>query len=466
MCQRKLRHNQRRMARKITETEGQISQMQQYQTDMNKQRLLVEEKLRQQRDHLHDKINLEYDKLMMQVDSVWGQEMMFMDTKVAEIRKQLNDYRDDLQRTQELLQSCSDTSHLQLVTECKDLVLVGHRRERNPIKKASYEYLDLMTPTRPQSSESVDNVEELFHRQYFILGQGADITTQHLGTFNTGFIPSQSMRNCLVSCGKVLLSFTTRGIQNVTHMATGISVTKDHNLLVTDLGLDTVRTFDLQGHRKLALNTLPFDEPSSGVMLQDGSYLVACKNGLKLFKSNGEFDRKVETDAESPQGLAVNHGGDVIVTDQQSSSLLHILARADFRSLHTIIGGSRAPLFRQVWYCAVDKDNNIVISDTSDHTVKVLSSIGMLLFEFGGKGCQSGQFFYPAGVCVDSYGHILVADLCNNRVQMFSKTGEFLAVILSAENDLESPIDLDIDPKGNLVVLQGNGDVKIVQYIY
>ena len=58
--------------------------------------------------------------------------------------------------------------------------------------------------------------------------------------------------------------------------------------------------------------------------------------------------------------------------------------------------------------------------------MQVLSSIdGSFLFEFGSQGDQPGQFEYPAGVCIDNQGRIIVA--ANNRLQSFDPEGHHIS---------------------------------------
>ena len=43
---------------------------------------------------------------------------------------------------------------------------------------------------------------------------------------------------------------------------------------------------------------------------------------------------------------------------------------------------------------------------------------------FGKKGTRGGEFHNPASVCVDDEGRVIVADYCNNRIQVLSQDGE------------------------------------------
>ena len=44
---------------------------------------------------------------------------------------------------------------------------------------------------------------------------------------------------------------------------------------------------------------------------------------------------------------------------------------------------------------------------------------------FGSKGSRDGEFENPLNVCIDDEGRVAVGDFCNNRIQVFTKDGEF-----------------------------------------
>ena len=69
-------------------------------------------------------------------------------------------------------------------------------------------------------------------------------------------------------------------------------------------------------------------------------------------------------------------------------------------------------------FCAVNAENDIIVSDFHNHQVKVFDSEGSFKFAFGSNGEGNGQFNAPTGVAVDSKGNILVADWGNSRIQV------------------------------------------------
>ncbi|XP_066297207.1 tripartite motif-containing protein 3-like [Branchiostoma lanceolatum] len=78
---------------------------------------------------------------------------------------------------------------------------------------------------------------------------------------------------------------------------------------------------------------------------------------------------------------------------------------------------------------------------------------------FGGKGSDTGRFWYPRGVTVSEGGEIFVADSFNNRIQVFTLQGTFLCQYLTLEPGGRkiNPQDVALDGKGNLWVVGAGG---------
>ncbi len=302
----------------------------------------------------------------------------------------------------------------------------------------------------------------------FLLGAGSNITQAMLGNLSCGLSEPHVSEVTLLSHGKLVQKFDSRNGQKAQSMASGLSLTKEGGIVVSDIGTDLVNVFDEEGNHKVQLNTMPLQHPTKAIEMLDGKIAVACKNSVKFFTKGGEYVDALECDLFCPSGLAKNRNGDLIVTDMgERQAYISIYARADYRQLHTIIGGRKAPAFHNAWNITVSPQDNIVVSDYTEHCIKVFNPLGVLVHEFGQKGADLGQFFHPAGICSDSQGNIFVADCMNNRVQMFSPNGEFLAVIVNdVHGGLYQPTDVAIDKLGQLVVLQGNGQVKSYKFVY
>ena len=67
---------------------------------------------------------------------------------------------------------------------------------------------------------------------------------------------------------------------------------------------------------------------------------------------------------------------------------------------------------------ALDKDGNIYVADTDNHSIQKLDKAGKFLARWGGEpSSQEGSFYYPRGLAVGPNDVLYIADSGNNRVQ-------------------------------------------------
>ena len=79
---------------------------------------------------------------------------------------------------------------------------------------------------------------------------------------------------------------------------------------------------------------------------------------------------------------------------------------------------------------AVDSSNNIYVADEGDSRVEKFGGIGNYLTQWGSVGTGNGQFEFPFGIALDGSGNfVYVADLANNRIQVFVNNSNVPPVI-------------------------------------
>ncbi len=73
---------------------------------------------------------------------------------------------------------------------------------------------------------------------------------------------------------------------------------------------------------------------------------------------------------------------------------------------------------------ALDKNGNIYVADTDNHSIQKFDKTGTFLARWGSEpSSQEGQFYYPRGLAVGPGDVMYVADSGNNRVQKFDLEG-------------------------------------------
>ena len=319
----------------------------------------------------------------------------------------------------------------------------------------------------------------------FTVGRCERLTADHLGGVIVQRRPNTEQVPRVLLPGKCLASFDSRQGRVCEYMATGLSLTTGGDLIVTDTGLDTVNVFGVDGELRLNVNVQPEDYPTTAVQFKD-TIAVACSGEVKLYDMmEGVYHPTQLTQSlVRPQGVTTDSLGHLVVSAQQvdipalgvynhQSHLVNEIVVGDARcstANEDVIGCeldeiTNPVLFTKPWYVAVDQSDRFVISDRDSHTVRVISRSGDLIEEIGSLGHKPGQFFHPAGLCVDPHGRIIIADSQNHRVQVLTPgQGHAVSVVTQEHDGIECPMDVALDSQGRLYVLQGDGQVRTYQY--
>ncbi|KAH9524915.1 hypothetical protein Btru_028247 [Bulinus truncatus] len=112
-------------------------------------------------------------------------------------------------------------------------------------------------------------------------------------------------------------------------------------------------------------------------------------------------------------------------------------------------------------------DDNIYVSDSSNHRVQVFDSTGKFLKSFGQYGQGEGQFDCLAGVAINGLGQVIIADRYNHRIQIFDRCGRFQIAFGSegsGEGQLNYPWGVACDNMGFIYVCdKENHRVQVFQ---
>jgi hypothetical protein len=109
------------------------------------------------------------------------------------------------------------------------------------------------------------------------------------------------------------------------------------------------------------------------------------------------------------------------------------------------------PPFNRPTNLAVSPSGELFASDGYGNArVHCFSARGELLRSWGAPGSGPGQFNLPHGIWVHTDGRVFVADRENDRIQIFSPSGE----LLEQWTDLQRPCQLFIDAAGLVYVAE------------
>lgn len=113
---------------------------------------------------------------------------------------------------------------------------------------------------------------------------------------------------------------------------------------------------------------------------------------------------------------------------------------------------------------AVDKGENLYVSNNDIHTVEVISPNGKPAMSFGGSGKLPGQLLFPYGIGFLPNGNLLVAETGNFRIQELTAKGKYVRTFLGQHNNigLTKPGPICIDSKGRVYVGDLSGSQVLV----
>lgn len=119
--------------------------------------------------------------------------------------------------------------------------------------------------------------------------------------------------------------------------------------------------------------------------------------------------------------------------------------------------GSSPGQFKHPWGVAVNKADEIAVTDYENKRVQIFTNNGNFLSSFGSAGKAPGKFKCPSGIVFDERGNIVVADTANKRTQTFTRSGSCIQEFRGGPNGiladtLSRPRCLSFDSEGNLMV--------------
>ncbi len=158
----------------------------------------------------------------------------------------------------------------------------------------------------------------------------------------------------------------------------------------------------------------------------------------------------------NPHGLAVDRDDNIWVTDNNLHQVFKLSPTG--RVLLTLgeagVRGTDAAHFDGVTDVAAAPDGSMYVTDGYGNArVLKFSPTGELLLQWGEPGRGPGQFDLPHGVTLDADGRVYVADRSNVRIQVFTADGTYLHEWKSEA--LGRPWGLEVAPDGYLYVVDG-----------
>ena len=224
----------------------------------------------------------------------------------------------------------------------------------------------------------------------------------------------------------------------------GLAIDSNNNIFVADTQADRVQKFNNSGVYQAQFsvpgNANAFSYPTGLAFDSSGSIYVGAY-GLDVVRkytvsgpSGNTFTQSAEIGGSGsgdgqlslPSGVALDSNNNIFVANSANNRVEEYSSSGAFVRNFTITDPNLPPTdpnYKQYFrplYLAVDKNNNIFVTDFVNNFVAQFSDTGQYLGQFGTTGVGDGEFSQAGGVTVDNAGNVYVADSGGNRVEEFA----------------------------------------------
>ena len=204
---------------------------------------------------------------------------------------------------------------------------------------------------------------------------------------------------------------------------------RTRNIAIADNGNGRVQQFDSAWKYKRTIrNKGPGAErignPRSVAFTASGDVLViheehSQRSKISPFAENGQFIKNISHQLIDPQRASVRSDGHMIVCDSGNKSV-KVLSSDGTRLVHSF----RASAFRSgPMVCCLLQ--SFFVFYATVNWVKVFNKNGFQ-YDIGREGSGDGQLKRPAGLAIDSFNNLIVSDSVKRRLQLFSLDGNFV----------------------------------------
>ena len=225
-----------------------------------------------------------------------------------------------------------------------------------------------------------------------------------------------------------------------------------------------------------------FSDPFGVATAPDGSVLVADGAGsIRRISPEGVVTTLVGASGQlsTPSGIAidsrVNRPAAIYVADSGHHAVRRIMPDGTVSTLAggplpgTSDGSGAQARFRAPLGVAVAPDGRVVVADTYNDAIRIVTPDGQVTTLAGGDrpGADDGfgpaaRFDTPSGVAVDAHGVVFVADTGNNRIRRVTLDGTVSTVSPEPPDGWFRPVGVAVSGAGTLYVTQDGGRVTEV----
>ena len=166
-----------------------------------------------------------------------------------------------------------------------------------------------------------------------------------------------------------------------------------------------------------------FKSPRGIAVSATSEHIYVCdagNNRVQIFNKSLKYHSHFGNNTlNEPKDIKLSNDS-VIVLDA-SNPCIHIFSITDCSLLNSIISRGTADAEIGNSFCfTMDAGLNLLLTDDTNHCIKVFSNTGDFITQIGRRGEDIGELYYPAGIAIDSLNRIIVVSNSKNcSLQIF-----------------------------------------------
>lgn len=198
------------------------------------------------------------------------------------------------------------------------------------------------------------------------------------------------------------------------------------------------------------------------------SILVADKKTASIlnFKTDGSFIKSVPVGFQGYAGICVKD--EKLFVTSFGNNTVYKMDWPSGENKEVFVEKTSEIDLRGPEFMAASTDETVNIIAVSCHgnkTIFVFNMSGQIQFTYNGQGSPQRSLGLPWGVVIDSLGRLLVSDYVNDSVHIVSSQGEYLGLIDLQKDDLTYPAGLALNSQGHLVVSASGSEIVTYEYL-
>jgi DNA-binding beta-propeller fold protein YncE len=212
---------------------------------------------------------------------------------------------------------------------------------------------------------------------------------------------------------------------------------------------------------------------AAAIDAQDRLYIVDWTARIQVFDRDGTYLGRTWSTPDyrngRPSGLSIDRDGNLLVSDSHYHCLR--IYSPEGKLLRTLgsEAGSGPGQFGYVSDAVQDEDGNYYVAEFGENQrITKLDAGGRFLLSWGEPGSEPGQFARIRALALGPDGNLYAADACNHRIQVFTRDGKLVRVWGtpgSEPGQLSYPYDLAFRPgRESLLYIVEHGNSRVQKF--